>query len=339
MSAYFQHKALRKGFTLIELLVVIAIIAILVALLLPAVQQAREAARRSSCKNNLKQIGLAIHNYHDVHLTFPPGGFAPDAATNRGASWLTRILPQVEQGAAYDQITFNGTDWTMQSNRTNRNWNITNTLRVKTFNCPSSPLPETRTQNTNASTQALGAPATITYQLVNYVGIAGSYDSGSDLVSLPSPTAWTGYYRSNYNGVIVSVDTLNNRPVRLKDVTDGTTNTFVVGEQSEYRVRPDGVKEDKRACNHDGGSWSGGAGGSADWWLNMTVTRMPINFKGADNGQQQAYYRHTLLTSPHKGGAQFAMADGSVQFVSDNVNYGILTRLCDKGDGQPLGEF
>lgn len=329
----------RRGFTLIELLVVIAIIAILVALLLPAVQQAREAARRSSCKNNLKQVGLALHNYHDTFSVFPPGGVGPDGDGNRGASWLVRILPQLEQGPAYDQITFDGTDWTMQGTRTNRNWAITNQLRVPALNCPSSPLPSTRTQTTNAETRALGAPDSITYQLTNYVGIAGAYDSGVALGQLPSPTAWTGYYRSNYNGVIISVDTLSSQAVSMRSITDGTSNVVVVGEQSDFRTRTDGVQEDKRACNHDGGPWSAGEGGSNGWWLNMTVIRSGINARNGNNGQEQAYFRHTLLTSPHAGGGQFTMGDGSVRFISENINYLTLTRLCDKADRQPIGEF
>ena len=91
---------MRRGFTLIELLVVIAIIAILVALLLPAVQQAREAARRASCKNNLKQIGIALHNYHDVHRSFPFGGRSP--TRNAGTSWRFGLLPFLEQNAIFD---------------------------------------------------------------------------------------------------------------------------------------------------------------------------------------------------------------------------------------------
>lgn len=333
------NKVNKAGFTLIELLVVIAIIAILVALLLPAVQQAREAARRSSCKNNLKQVGLALHNYHDLFTCFPPGGVAPDSDGRRGASWLVRILPMMEQSAAYDQITFDDTDWTMQGTRLNRNWAVTNQLRVDSFNCPSSPLPSTRVQTTNAETQALGAPDEIEYQLVNYVGIAGSYDRGSDMNCCPDPSAWTSYYRSNYNGVLISVDDLSRGPAKMKDLGDGTSNTVMVGEQSDYRVRLDDVKEDKRACNHDGGPWSAGAGGSAGWWLNMTVIRSAINAKNANNGQEQPYFRHTLITSPHGGGAQFAFADGSVHFLSENVDFTILTRVSDKADGQPLGQF
>jgi prepilin-type N-terminal cleavage/methylation domain-containing protein/prepilin-type processing-associated H-X9-DG protein len=330
----------RRGFTLIELLVVIAIIAVLVAILLPAVQQAREAARASQCRNNLKQIGIAIHNYLDTNAVFPPGNVQPDAAGNRGASWLTRILPMVEQQAAYNKIVFEGTDWTMQSARTNRNWQVTGSLRVDTFACPSSAMPKTRTQNTNATTQALGASTTLAYQLVNYVGIAGSYNDMATGNCCPVPTTWTSsYYRSNYNGVIVASNATyaDARPPRIAEIVDGTSNTFMVGEQSQYTadVTTGALNRDLRACNHDGGSWSGGAGGDTDWWLNMTVLRSPINDRGGNNGNEQAYYRHTRITSAHTGGANLVFADGSVRFLSEHMDATQFFRAAQRNDMKP----
>ena len=333
------------GFTLVELLVVIAIIGILVALLLPAIQSAREAGRRAQCSNNLKQIGLALQNYHDTYRAFPPGVVPPGSPSRRGASWLTRLLPFMEENT---DIIFNDTDWTMQSNRTNRNWQLTNSLRVDTLNCPSSPLPRTRSQNTNASTRALGAPNRIEYQLVNYVGISGSYNRGRDLRCCPSPTRWTNYARSNYNGVIVSVDDRNRDALRMSSITDGTTNTFCVGEQSDYFIRHDGQKRDYRACSHDGGPWSCGDGGSAGWWLNVTVVRYPINSNIADYwsgvrprgyGQTRPYHRHTIVRSAHPGGAQLTLSDGSVRFVSHDINFALMSGLCDRADGHAIGEY
>ncbi len=333
----------RSGFTLIELLVVIAIIAILIALLLPAVQQAREAARRTQCRNHLKQLGLALHNYHDTSGVFPMGNVAPDAAGNRGASWLTRILPMVDQAAAYNQITFDGTDWTMQSNRLNRNWAVTNALRVAAFNCPSSPMEQTRTQSTNAATQALGAPGTITYQLVNYVGIAGSYDEMATGVCCPVPSSWTGFYRSNYNGIIIASNGTYGqaRPVRVADIVDGTSNTIMVGEQSQFNINTGTglLTNDWRACRHDGGPWSGGAGGDSDWWLNMTVVRSTINSKAGNNGNEQPYFRHTRILSAHTGGAHLLFADGTVRFLSENMDAVTWYRACSRNDNQTSGEL
>ena len=129
----------RFGFTLVELLVVIAIIGILVALLLPAIQAAREAARRTQCTNNLKQLALAMHNYSDTHRCIPPGVLAQKPFPYRNASWLARLMPHIEQTAAYDQFTFNETDWTGQDAADRNAW-IKAELRVPTFNCPSCPL-------------------------------------------------------------------------------------------------------------------------------------------------------------------------------------------------------
>lgn len=135
----------RRGFTLIELLVVIAIIAILIALLLPAVQQAREAARRTQCKNNLKQMGLALHNYHDNYQFFPNGNVASSAG-GWGLSWYARILPFVDQAPLYNQLTFSGTQhgwaWNDPTNNPEGVQNGTAFSRVTLsfVICPSSPL-------------------------------------------------------------------------------------------------------------------------------------------------------------------------------------------------------
>ncbi len=339
----------RSGFTLIELLVVIAIIAILIALLLPAVQQAREAARRTQCRNNLKQIVLAIHNYHDAYDVFPPGVVPESPGHFRGASWITRLLPYLDQTS---KIVYEGTDWVMHYGNPNRNWNFMNSLRTETLLCPSSPLDTTYSQDTNSATQALGAPQKITYQLTNYVGIAGSYLRGRDMRCCPRPTRWTGWGRSNYNGIIVSIDDRNPDPVRIKDVRDGTTNTFCVGEQSDYWKAPQAngsyQLKDVRACKYDGGPWTCGAGGSAGWWMNVTVVRYPINSNIAGYwsgvrprgyGHEAPWLRHTIIRSAHAGGAHLALTDGSVRFVSESINFTVMTRLCDRADGQPVGEF
>lgn len=155
-----------RGFTLIELLVVIAIIAIIIAQLLPAVQQTRAAARRTQCKNNLKQLGLAIHNYLDVSLLFP-GNITEAAGGNRSASWITLTLPYMDQAPAYNQMEFSGANFTNQGVGANLNWDVVRQLRVPGLSCPSSPLPTTRTEATNGATQGLGAPSLLTFQLTD----------------------------------------------------------------------------------------------------------------------------------------------------------------------------
>lgn len=337
-----SRKGRAKGFTLIELLVVIAIIAVLIALLLPAVQQARESARRTQCRNNLKQLGLALHNYHDNSNCFPPGNVVPEPGTTmRGASWLVRLLPMIDQGAAYNQMVFAGTDWTMQNSNPNRNWSVVTTLKVAALNCPSSTLPQTRTQTSSSATTGLGAPASLTYQVGNYVGIAGCYDNAATGVCCPSPSTWTGYYRSNYNGMIVSSNGTygDARPVRIADATDGTSNTVVVGEQGAQDPSCSRTDKDCRSGNYDGGAWSGGEGGDGGWWLNMTVIRAPINSTQGANGDEQPYYRHTRITSQHTGGAHMLFADGAVRYLSNNMDYLTLERIASRNDGAVVGDF
>jgi prepilin-type N-terminal cleavage/methylation domain-containing protein len=336
----------RRGFTLVELLVVIAIIGILIALLLPAVQAAREAARRAQCTNNLKQISLSLHNYHDVNKCFPPGvlPYEPptrtdgDPRAHRQAGWLVRILPYLEQGAAYDQMTFDGVDWTIQHG-VQPNSQILDALRVDALNCPSSNMNTDRSDNDNLGN-------TFRYQLVNYAGIGGTYLRGSDLATHPTPSyAGYGGGRTTYNGVIVYADQ-NHKPAAMKSIVDGTSNTFCVGEQSSPYIDANGNAQDWRACNHDGGAWSCGAGGTTanhgvDWWLNVTIVRYPINYNppSAPAEANAGYRRHTIIRSEHPGGAQLALTDGSVRFVSETVDFQTFIRLCDREDRQPVGSF
>jgi prepilin-type N-terminal cleavage/methylation domain-containing protein len=328
---------MRRGFTLVELLVVIAIIGILIALLLPAVQAAREAARRSQCTNNLKQITLAMHNYLDSNKCFPPGALPPlDGRPElRQASWLVRILPYIEANAAYGQITFKGVDWTLQHG-VQPSWQVIDKLRVSALNCPSSRMPMERSKSTNGTP---GAPSSINIQLVNYVGIGGTYVRGTDLTTAPSPNTTCGYGgRTTFNGVVVYADR-DHAPAATQHIPDGTSNTACVGEQSSYYIDASGNQTDMRACNWDGGAWSCGAGGITDWWLNVTIVRYPINYKASPTDGDTGYKRHTVIRSEHPGGAQLSLTDGSVRFVSETVDFTTFIRLCDREDMQPLGQF
>jgi prepilin-type N-terminal cleavage/methylation domain-containing protein len=342
----------RSGFTLIELLVVIAIIAILIALLLPAVQQAREAARRTQCRNNLKQIGLALHNYHDTHRQFPFGTF-PQVGTGttrtKSASWMVRILPMMDQAPAFNALDFNGNDFTGQDGVA-RNWVQMSNLRIAGINCPSSPLPTTRSQTPNSATQtALGIPATAAgIQICDYIGNSGSYnDPANNNNCCPNPSHWGGQGRSNWNGVIISATAFDGSgnatsipPVDIAKITDGTTNTVMVAEQSA----PDptcanfnGGQRDCRGFGHAGGMWSAGNGGT-DWWHGITVVRGTIN-QASDIVSNYPYRRHTKVMSSHTGGAHGLMSDGSVRFFSQNMNEPTWANLNSKADGVPLGEF
>ncbi len=325
----------RRGFTLVELLVVITIIGILIALLLPAVQAAREAARRSQCTNNMKQIGLALHSYSDTHGAFPPGGLPV-----RGPSWLVFILPYVEQESAYAQIVFgSNTSWAMQgADQPNRNWQFSNTTRVDCFSCPSTLLDPTKKQDTRTEDQAVGAPASITYQLVNYVGIGGTViDPATG--NLTGTSTSFGYY--NINGVLPTIAP-GVVPVKFKDIADGTSNTIAVGEQGGKTMRG-GSLVDIRSCNHHGGPWLGLTSGLTDWSLNVTYVRYRLNEPNATatlaEGYQQGYTKNNALTSAHPGGVMAVRADASVVFLSDTIDFTTLQQLANRYDGIPLQPY
>lgn len=257
----------RAGFTLIELLVVIAIIAILVALLLPAVQQAREAARRSSCKNNMKQLGLALHNYHDTYTVFPPAWVngTGTLAITTSYGWSTFILPYVEQAALYDQIAPNGR--TMAA----ANTNSLNTL-IPAYSCPS--------------------------------------DTGA-----PANTAFGGYGKQNYP--ITEEIAAQNTSTKIRDITDGTSNTFLCGEKARV-YQGNGLKAIGSIWPGKQANSTASAHGRASHNINTNWAGTQANFTvnaGAGDGNCTRY----TYSSLHKGGAQFVMADGSVRFVSENI--------------------
>jgi prepilin-type N-terminal cleavage/methylation domain-containing protein len=218
MIAAQRNRRLGKaGFTLVELLVVIAIIGVLVALLLPAVQAAREAARRSSCVNNLKNLSLATHNHHDILNRFPPG-CANDKApfgthatgAGWGSSWKVYLLPYIEQTALHSKWVFDGTS----SGYTNaNNMPLVNRMTLKIYRCPSSPLPDFYAASHNAGSIQM---------LTSYTGIAGS--------NLPGTTFGSGTHGfTGGTGPLFA-----NSTASMASLTDGTSNTFMIGEQSDH---------------------------------------------------------------------------------------------------------
>jgi prepilin-type N-terminal cleavage/methylation domain-containing protein len=197
----------RPAFTLIELLVVIAIIAVLIGLLVPAVQKVREAANRMSCSNNLKQLGTALHNYESTFGYFPRGQ-GPSAWA---ANWRVHVLPFIEQEGVFRQVN--------QNDSTDIGSPVLSNLMMKTFSCPSSPLP------TNSPDKSWFS-VTPTTQIPSYIGLMGAY---------PDPAGRTNgaWVTSNYGGWLAMTGMLlPNETVRLADCLDGTSNTFFIGEQS-----------------------------------------------------------------------------------------------------------
>lgn len=327
----------RSAFTLIELLVVIAIIAILIALLLPAVQQAREAARRSQCKNNLKQIGLALHNYHDVYNAFPIGG----TLETLGCSWRVRILPYIEQVNAYNQISFSGGFMGHVSSFQA----ILRTLRVDVFHCPSSAFP--MTGDATSSMNSGGS------QIVQYVGISGATPdpAGRDSSVCSSPNViQSGTYCDN--GTFVSFHAR-----QLKDLTDGTSNVMIIAEQS-------GQVNEKQFTANSLGGWHGtvantttsslttsstlaflkasGITASGGYTGGMTTIRHPINAfwtSGAPSSANSIYEVNYVINSFHTGGTHAVFGDGSVRFLAENMSMDTLRRISVMNDGLVVGEF
>lgn len=309
-----------RGFTLIELLVVIAIIAILIALLLPAVQQAREAARRSQCRNNFKQVGLAIHNYHDVHGTFPlslhAGGSRPGCTWPTGMpatyrfSWSTGILPYMDMANLYQQFDFSR-NYQETPNITSSGSNLHNAgATVRAFLCPSDPQGEERCVRTGTINNSTGGKDDL--GRTNMVGIV-------DSTQWQCSTAGQGWGRLDGNGIFQNVTKTS-----MRDVTDGMSNTIMVGEatggqRGSNECIPWAVMNLADTGNGINGSFST-PGGNAGWKADDN-----LNYNG--------------LASFHTGGAHILLGDGSVRFLNENLSDETFRNLGARNDGNVLGEF
>lgn len=293
-----------RGFTLIELLVVIAIIAVLIALLLPAVQQAREAARRSQCKNSLKQIGLALHNYHDNSNGFPQGWIGVNSAGQpfvdggNGWGWASRILPQMDQSPLYNSINFS-----LPMTHTGAAHTAVRSTYLPIYRCPSDVGP-------NLWTLADGAGTDFKLAAATYVGSFGISDV--DLCAgQPAP------YRCAGEGVL-----FHNSFVRMSDFTDGTSNTFMVGEhKTDENHLPDPWHS----------TWLGVVPGADDAFVRVVGT--------ADHTPNHPSGHVDDFSSYHVGGAHFVMGDGSVRFISTNIDGGVFKGLATRSGGEVVGEF
>jgi prepilin-type N-terminal cleavage/methylation domain-containing protein len=309
-----------RGFTLVELLVVIAIIGILIALLLPAVQAARESARRTQCSNNLRQIGLALHTYENAAKTLPPGGLHT-ASGGYGHSWWVRILPNIEQDALYTQFDFqsNYTGWVggdaWGGNRKNREL-----LRGKMFSwmyCPSSTLPKL----------ALNVPEHDFANIMSptYTGVAGAKDHPTTKNKNPVQGV-DGKISSG--GVLIML-----QAVPVGDITDGTSNTLAVVEQSDFCRDATGEEVDCRSdCFH---GFPMGPGD--DGWqraFNTTTVLHRLNEKSIGAlGVPGNCGPNRAIQSVHSGGAQVLLADSSVRFLSESIPIQTLYNLANRDDG------
>jgi type II secretory pathway pseudopilin PulG len=334
---------------LIELLVVIAIIGVLVALLLPAVQQAREAARRSQCKNNLKQIGLAMHNYHDIHNTLPPG-YITAVPQNINATeishwgWGAFVLPQLDQAPLFSALQPGTISLATQLTTPAGLTALTTALPV--FVCASDGGPAMNDFNEQKADNPADPNAAWYNRFVtsngtdriaiaksNYVMVANAGDS-------TTPPVYSAQY-----GPPMGVGFQNSR-IRIADITDGASNTLMVGERA-YRFDDltvgagNALGFSSTVCTPGGSAGIKAAG----------ISVYGLSYDGINWSANNRVHQSRGFSSNHVGGAHFVLCDGSVRFISENIDYKKISvaitpyvtttfaRLVARNDGQPIGDF
>ena len=331
-----RHPILAKpsrGFTLIELLVVIAIIAILIALLLPAVQQAREAARRTQCRNHLKQLGLALHTYHDSYSTLPPGVVHKSGNQNVAAmgsyGWGAFILPQLDQANVFNAMQENGVDLdTLLRNTADPVVQSMPKLKITVYRCPSDTAPDLNSKREwDTPYSAYFGNQPVYLSTSNYVANMGTQFS--------RPNDW----------IVNQLDPFGlfwgDSKVNFRDVTDGLSNTIAVGER-DWQLG--------WAAN-----WIGQRNytGNGIWGMrqNLAIVDVKINDPLLQPNGNPAVSR--AYSSRHTGGSHFLFADGRVQFLSENIDFangdptlqsptkyvGTFQRLARRNDGLVIGDF
>lgn len=310
---------LRKAFTLIELLVVMAIIGILIALLLPAIQQARESARRTLCRNQIKQLGLALHNYHDAFSRFPPGGIrrmtSASPQLTSMISWHVRILPYLEQQAIYNRV-----NWEIEPGNTGSNVALLYEP-LSVFLCPTDG----------------GISSLPTYSGTNYVACIGVTDAANPT----DPGRDVGVFQANQSA-------------RIGDITDGSSSTLMIseclidfpwvvrygGNVAYYQLCLDGLDSpvsSNISVPGRGHSWFFAQRNSA-WTF---TTRLLPNDSATSNHEceQWSSVGAFAARSRHTGGVMCSLADGSVRFIADQLDRTVWENLGTRGGGEVIAEF
>jgi prepilin-type N-terminal cleavage/methylation domain-containing protein len=340
----------RRAFTLVELLVVIAIIGVLVALLLPAVQAAREAARRSSCSNNLKQIGVALVNYHDTYQVFPPALAGSGQLRNncqlvkggiKNTTGWAMLLPFYEQTAAHSKYNFNVCSSSARDPSsclpastlmgTDMDNLAVYSMRYKVLECPSHPsVGEKFSNQPGTQTEFSMRDAYRT----SYLFSTGQYNESN-----------SAFYNLVSRRLLGLGAFANEGSARIEDLLDGSSNVLLVGESAggirkiDPRYGPWGLCGTKTCCH---GIVRAANADDAPATQAMTFTATQVrdyHINSAFNNDPQRRHGPYTFSSLHPGGAQFVFGDGSTHFISQTVDYGVLLRLSRISDRQPVGNY
>jgi len=340
----------KRGFTLIELLVVIAIIAVLIALLLPAVQQAREAARRTQCKNNLKQLGLGVLNYESDYGVFPMG----DCTRNYGSGEIPQasvhcyLMPYLEQANLYNELNFSA-QINAASTAANKDAKV---KIVSAFHCPSDSNPMVNNV----------AGANILSESCNYMQCLGSTSTHAG-VNLTANNPSTVQPETQLHGIF-----FRNSSTRTRDITDGMSNTALIAEiktgpngTSSYQKIPAGDPRDFSVATSSTVNWTGSdllfppsscenratnawAYRGLQWYRALMVATyynhtLPPNAPYRDCISSNLYQGHLAARSYHNGGVNCSLADGSIRFVSNNVDAKVWSAVGTKANGEVVSDF
>ncbi len=333
----------RFGFTLVELLVVIAIIGILIGMLLPAVQMVREAARRTSCANNIRQLALACHNYEGSFQEFPPGLYQnrdSSSITYFGHTWYAAILPQMEQRNLQDLWNFKDTGADAVTNGLDASgvasMDAPSAQVVPSFLCPSDIL----TNNVVELTYTGRGYPNGFFGMASYLGNCGTYSSyfNSSLMQADGALYMTGPNSGQSWQPNLVKDA---EPARIP-VRDGTSNTIMLGERYhndpnfETIVRPGGSTSYSRYAIDQWGVWGWYGGGNGTTHV-LGSTQQPLNYRTpvtASAGYSEVNRRMSAFGSGHPAGANFAMMDGSVTFVGESIDFVTYQALSTRQEGE-----